>query len=638
MPDQPVSGQPSGQPFRLPCPKCGSVLKLRDRRVLGKIGKCPSCGHKFKLEEPEPVVELELDDSPAGVTFDAADPAPAVPPVGPAVGAPATAFAAPALAAAEPEGSVLKQRRRSKKRNRTPEIVVGVLSALGLGAVAYFGSQALNDDGGAPRQASAEVQEERAAQRVRETTGFEATAGAASALPAGASQVEPITLRAMPAGVSMLVHMRPAELWGPKWQATRDATGPLAPWAAAALEELTGYPPQAMAECTVGWVMGPRGSLPKPAAVFTFVEPPKRSELVLSLPGTLTEQYAVPMQIDTARQRAIMVLNDPQDPAAPPIGLAVAPAEYAGDLDPTAALTAPAVEGLLSATDRTAPLTVLFQPLDLNIHRDTLFPEAVRPMVDAIHDSFGAWTEAVALGYGPAANGQDVAVTLAVRGTTDDVASTLGRTAATELEEMPEQLLGYVRTLVPATVGRQRLVGRLPAMLAATINARVGGTEGRVYRAAVQLPAAAGPNLALASLLTWEAGLSGVRSADPTTVAAAPVDNATLAEKLDRLVDVDFRRTPMQEAFLFIGEEAKFPIELDGNAIRDGGMTQNMTQEFALGKVSAKDAIARIMQNHPKLAAVADAPQPGMLLITTYKAAVAAGQTPLPIGPGPPAE
>ncbi|MFH5804933.1 hypothetical protein [Alienimonas sp. DA493] len=633
-----MSDPSSGKPFRLPCPKCGSILKLRDRRVLGKVGKCPSCGHKFKLEEPEPIVELELDDGPAGVTFDPAEasPAPAEKPAAPAAGAAADG-AAPLLAAAEPEGSVLKQRRRSKKRNRTPEIVVGVLSALGLGALAYFGSQALNDAGDAPRQASAEVQEERAAQRVRETSGFEATAGAASALPAGDRAAEPITLRAMPAGVSMLVHLRPAELWGPQWQATRDATGPLAPWAAAALEDLTGYPPQALEECTVGWVMGPRGSVPKPAAVFTFLDPPKRSELVLNLPGTLTEQYAVPMQIDSARQRAIVVLNDPDDRAAPPIGMAVAPAEYAPDLDPTSALTAPAVEGLLPATDRTAPLTALFQPLDLNIHRDTLFPEAVRPTVDAIHDAFGGWTEAVALGFGPAGNGQDVAVTLAVRGTTDDVASTLGRTAATELESLPEQLLGYVRTLAPATVGRQRLVGRLPAMLAATINGRVGGAEGRVYRAAVRLPSAAGPNLALASLLTWEAGLSGQRAA-PTTVAAAPEDDATLAEKLDRLVEVDFRRKPMQEAFQFIGEEANFPIELDGNAIRDGGMTQNMTQTFALGKAPAKQAIARIMENHPKLAVVADAPQPGTLLVTTHKAAAAAGQTPLPIGPGPPAE
>ena len=629
------------EPLRLPCPKCGSVLKLRDRRVLGKVGRCPSCRHRFKLEEPEPVVELELD-SPAGVASAPGEPDPPPPAETPAPAAPAepappaaAPAAIPVLAIGEPEGSVLKQRRRSKKRSRTPEIVVGVLSALGLGAAAYFVNDALNAPPPGPRQASEEVREERAAESGRQRSGFAATAGAASAVVAGDGEIEPITLRAMPAGVSLLVHMRPAELWGPKWAATRDATGPLAPWAAGALESLTGYPPQAMEECTVGWVMGPRGSVPQPAVVFTFAQPPRRSELVLNLPGTLTDDYAVPMKIDG--DRAIVVLNDPDDAAADPIGLAIAPSRFAPDLDPEAALTAPSVEGLLPATDRTAPLTVLFQPLDLDLHRDTLFPEAVRPLADAFYESFGGWSEAVAVGFGPAAGGGgDVAVTLAVRGTTDDVASTLGPTASKELEALPERLLAHVRTLVPATVGRQRLVGRLPAMVAAAVHGRVGGAEGRVYRAAVKLPPQAGPNLALASLLTWDAGLSGVRSAEPAaTVAAAPADNATLADKLDRPLEIDFRRTPLKEAFEFIAGEAKFPVEVDGNAIKNAGMTQNIPQEFALGRVPAKEAIARLLQNHPKLAVVADQPAEGTLLVTTRDAAAAADLTPLPLGPDP---
>ncbi len=597
----------------------------------------PELAHQFKLEEPEPVVELELD-SPAGGTFDDAGSAPAAPSTPAAPSAPAGApVGAPVLKAAEPEGSVLKRRRQSRKRSRTPEIVVGVLSALGLGGVAYFVNQAMNEPTG-PRQASAEVRQEREAARVRETTGYEMSAGAASALAAGDREVEPITLRSMPAGVSLLVHMRPAELWGDQWELARIATGPLEVWAAAALRDFTGYPPQEIEECTIGWVIGPRGSVPKAAAVFTFVTPPQRSELIRNLRGTLSNQYDVPMQVDAERNQVILVLNDPQDAAALPLGLAVAPAEYATDLTgPT--FTSPGVEGLLPATDRSAPLTALFQPLDLELHRDTLFPEPVRPLSDAVQDAFGGWSEAVAIGIGPAAGGGgEVAVTLAVRGTTEDVSSTLGRTASAALTDLPEQLLGYVRTLVPATVGRQRLVGRLPAMVAAAVNGRVGGAEGRVYRAAVKLPPQAAPNIALASLLTWEAGLSGARTAAPTAVAAVAPDNATLVEKLDRPIEVDFRRTPMQEAFLYIGEEAKFAVDLDGNAIRDGGMTQNMTQTFALGRVSAREAIARIMENHPKLAMVADVPQPGTLFVTTYKAAAAAGHTPLSIGPGPPAE
>ncbi|WP_166820548.1 hypothetical protein [Thalassoroseus pseudoceratinae] len=49
----------------IPCPKCSSALKLPNRSLLGKLGKCPQCQHKFVLKEPEEV-ELQLaEDEPA---------------------------------------------------------------------------------------------------------------------------------------------------------------------------------------------------------------------------------------------------------------------------------------------------------------------------------------------------------------------------------------------------------------------------------------------------------------------------------------------------------------------------------------------------------------------------------------------
>ncbi|MCA9071669.1 MAG: hypothetical protein KDA84_22235, partial [Planctomycetaceae bacterium] len=46
----------------IPCPKCGSGLRLKDRTNLGKLGRCPKCANRFVLEEPEEV-ELELADA-----------------------------------------------------------------------------------------------------------------------------------------------------------------------------------------------------------------------------------------------------------------------------------------------------------------------------------------------------------------------------------------------------------------------------------------------------------------------------------------------------------------------------------------------------------------------------------------------
>ena len=39
--------------LQIPCPKCGKKLKLPDRNMLGRKGKCPKCAHSFVLEEPD---------------------------------------------------------------------------------------------------------------------------------------------------------------------------------------------------------------------------------------------------------------------------------------------------------------------------------------------------------------------------------------------------------------------------------------------------------------------------------------------------------------------------------------------------------------------------------------------------------
>src|SRR5207249_8387921 len=50
--------------LQIPCPKCGKTLKLPDRSLLGRKGKCGKCGHSFILEEPDEV-QLELAE-PSG--------------------------------------------------------------------------------------------------------------------------------------------------------------------------------------------------------------------------------------------------------------------------------------------------------------------------------------------------------------------------------------------------------------------------------------------------------------------------------------------------------------------------------------------------------------------------------------------
>lgn len=56
--------------LQIPCPKCGKTLKLPDRSLLGRKGKCPKCSHAFVLSEaaassggqPADEKSLDIDD------------------------------------------------------------------------------------------------------------------------------------------------------------------------------------------------------------------------------------------------------------------------------------------------------------------------------------------------------------------------------------------------------------------------------------------------------------------------------------------------------------------------------------------------------------------------------------------------
>ena len=573
---------------RIPCPNCEKELKLPDRSLLGRKAKCPACGQRFVLEEPEAIV-LEVAE-PEAAKPSAGDPA--------SIGA--FAFAEPDTPAG---GGMMQERRRARKRGRKASIVWGGLTAAAVaGAAVWFVPRLSAPPPGRPPVQAAPVaeREARAAARASLADRFALTA------PADA---EPVSLAAMPTGVSLVVHLRPAELWAGGGPAAgfRECLGPLAAWAGSSLEELTGYPPDQIAECTLGWILGPRGSTPQLCAAFRFVTPPQRSDLVRSL-GPRTDEYQVPLYVTDGR--AVMILDDPARPGVP-VGLAIAPGEYAPELTADAGLAVDAVESLLAASVKSDPLTVLFRPLDLDLHRDTLFPPAVRPLVEAVRDEFDDSAEAACVAVVP---GDPFALRVTLRGTTSETAKTLHASAEQKFAGLPGRVLGYVRTLRPSTGGRRTVVGRLPAMTAAAATARVAGADARLYRTLVKLPPAAGPNLALASLLAWDEGLRERVDPPPTD---APADTATLAQKLGREVLIDFRRTPLYEALDFIGAEAGFAVELDGSAVRDAGMTQNMTQTFALGRVPATRALAEIRTNHPELRYVLDTPAPGTLLVTT---------------------
>lgn len=71
-----------------------------------------------------------------------------------------------------------------------------------------------------------------------------------------------------------------------------------------------------------------------------------------------------------------------------------------------------------------------------------------------------------------------------------------------------------------------------------------------------------------------------------------------VADRLKLKMDVDFRRTPLQEALAFVAAQIKTTIDIDGDALKSGGFTKNMPQTFKGEKLTAQEVIAKILQNY----------------------------------------
>ena len=75
----------------------------------------------------------------------------------------------------------------------------------------------------------------------------------------------------------------------------------------------------------------------------------------------------------------------------------------------------------------------------------------------------------------------------------------------------------------------------------------------------------------------------------------------TVAERLKQVtIDSEFSRTPLEEAFAYIGKELDIQVVVDGDALKAAGFTKNMPQTFNLGKVPAVQAVAKILSNYEK--------------------------------------
>ena len=139
------------------------------------------------------------------------------------------------------------------------------------------------------------------------------------------------------------------------------------------------------------------------------------------------------------------------------------------------------------------------------------------------------------------------------------------------------------------------------------------------------LPQHAAANLAAGAMLTWNQSLL-TNFADDSHLTKTDMTKVPdkIADRLQLKMLIDFRATPLQEALGYIGDSIKTEISIDGDALKAAGFTQNMSQTYNLGNVTALKAIDTIFTKYAgerdPMALVVDETGKKLVFMTVSKA------------------
>lgn len=567
------------------CPKCGRLLRLPDDTLLGRLGQCAKCGHKFRLHEP-----LELPAAGNAARGSArkkmsASEAVAEQP------APIDEFAALQSAVAESETPVVNRMRRRAQPGRAQQ-VLSVVSIFVVSGVVVWGLWLTTFTRG---PGSAAVQD-----AAGEIVDNDSEDPAAKAPVAGQpstgepSRGEPISLQYVPQGARLVVHVRPAELWGlePRFVEFRGCLGPLADWGAEQLRATTLLPAEEISEALFSLIPISREAF-STAVVVRSREPLRTSQLIERFGGQLVDQ-----------PRVHYVNADRACLFADAHTLAIVPRELAPallDRADAAPIAADGLRELLKYTDRTRHLTALCEVEDLRLGEKSLAPAAAQNALDALLDFLGDDSETFCFSFrlGDPARHTGFSSEMLVRHGTSIKTKKFLEGLRKKSAAVPRALLDFVYRTQPRTLGEKKLVGRLPAMTKVVERLLEFEPGRRLVTLAVDLPERAGPNLALAGRLAWQQTVVGNLPNGPATPTAHPASPSahatTIAARLKKNIDVDFRNEFLAAAVAFVGEETGVTFELDGPGMKLVGVTQNERQNFALAGAPATAVLDRIL-------------------------------------------
>ena len=604
--------------LEIACPQCGGKLRLPDRAMLGRKGRCAKCGHKFILALPAEGAAVRPAESPLPVVvFKSADPPPDdEAPVG--IGARWVNETAPAPSAsqADPprrgtaaagvaEGPVLEMlsavsaeddlaaaRLKSRLRGsrRRSGIVAGILAvliiAVGIGGYLSFTGGAGDKSAKNGKAAS------RGAQRPAGDQDEE-PAKPKGQVAAGREPADPISLQFVPEGARIVIHLRPAELWqnGGSAEEFRACLGPLAATIEAAIERYSLLKPPQVEEMLFALIPVSRDTFDV-AVVVRSVRDLKKSELVAGFGGEMLE---TPRPHFVGAERAWMIL-DLRTFAGAPKAMVQSLLEAAD----APGVTSEGVEALLLKTDRGRQFTLVCEREDVRLGLQTLVPEKAQGLLAAAVDFFGEDVETVSWSFdlGDEESGTPFLSTVNIRNRLTRSAPKLQADLQKRLAALPADVLQLVRRTRPQRVGEKKIVGRFPIMTKVVERSARFSTRNRLVSLELELPERAGPNLALGSLLTWDQTTRSDfnrNAPEPAAPAASPTDAAqSIAERLKKRITVEFKKEALENAVAFIATEIGVSIKLDGPGMKEGGVTQNEPETFTMEDAPAAAVLARI--------------------------------------------
>ncbi len=605
--------------FRIPCPQCGKSLKVTNPASIGRKARCPGCNHRFvlQIQAAPDEVELQLAETPQPTTTHAS---PAQPLVGtgarwvpddaqsepdhgqpaavaavvePVAAAPADAI--PFVPAEEITSPLAEIRKRKQQRGKTGSIVglVGLLMAATIGVIAVLSQPAAENSPDRPAVVT------NAAWQAEKKQLQDSAIAARDVSPTSG---QPIDLKYLIPGANILVHLHPSEIWSEDESRVEFvyALGPVNDWLKKQIRDLARFEPEEIEQLTIAVGLGPRESKPEVSAVVRLIEPQQRSSIIRQrFKSQRDPNYDQDMFV--GENRAWLLIDEKT--------FAVGPADLAADLAAASSFGADPADDLrllVQDTDRDRHITVLLDTSAVDIHANSLLGEQIGKSLTQVLDWLGKDVAAVALSFHL---GDRFFLETRLRNGTGTTAAKLNRAVHSKLSELPSDLLAAVQYMRPRQAGPRRIIARFPAMVQAFVLGTESGIGNRFVQLTTVLPERAIPNLAVGTLLTWDEAtrtdFTRERQSTSGGKGAKKLPD-TLAERLRLKIEVEFKRTPLQEAFALLGEDIGVTFELDGDGLKLAGYTQNMPQSFNLGEVPAIEGVREILKQYDQMVLIAD--------------------------------